>query len=473
MWDQLEEIIGAYDKQTNAEAVLARLGTPSTSIAILDKDRIHTKCFSTIGSNTETVFQACSISKPVAGMAAMRLVEQGLLKLDAPITGYLPPSTMQLLATPSTAHLIGKITVKQLMSHTSGLAVHGFPGYVKELPEAETIIRGKQPSNTMHVHLDGVPGHRFAYSGGGITVLQLIMEQVTQKSFPALMKELVFGPLDMQRSFYGRPTDGGNYAPAFYTGYQPCEVEYHVHPEVAAAGLWTTPSDLVKVVRAMQRSLEGHDMGFLHREAARQMLTEVSDGMALTWMARRDPGISFQHTGGNWGYRCILLGWADLHRFLGSEDSPADNESADSGLCVMTNSDAGLEVVWKIVSAVSYLKGWAALPHVYGNAQAGIAFGAPGDEIPAAWREWAGSWGDWKLIETDGMPHVVFKDLPAIKLHRAARPKLEDGFAIDLVLHGLEMMLRLTSSTEEKVIELWHGPKGDIKTLHKEVPCRV
>ncbi|GAB7357811.1 hypothetical protein MBLNU459_g0798t1 [Dothideomycetes sp. NU459] len=473
MWDKLECIFQANGLNGDDEAaqVLADYGTPSTSIAVLEHGQISSRCFSRVGDNAETVFQACSISKPVTAMAVMRLVSRNKLSLDVPIHTYLPERIIQTLSTSQTHDLLQHVTIKHLLSHTSGLTVHGFAGYPEDdIPDAESVLAGRPPANSLQVRLESLPGLRFAYSGGGFTVLQLILEQVTRKSFPDLMQELVFTPLDMKRSFYRKPNRDDNHASVYYTGWQECEVPFHVLPEQAAAGLWTTPTDLLKVAYALQRSLvDENGLGFISQDLARRMLDEVSDGMALAWFAPRDPGTAFQHGGSNFGFRCHILGWARLKSRTPDDRSEATDES---GVCVMTNSEQGTAALMKTMLAVAYLKGWPVMPLVYGLRQAMIPFRAL-DAAPLQdhWKQWKGRWGGhWNLVEVEGCPYVCFQQLPPVKLLPAAYPAgpSEVGLPIDLVMMGLEIMLRLTYQEKELVVEVWHGPKGDVKVVHRE-----
>ena len=222
MWDKFEKIIRSNGNRNLSHSqtvleVLNELGSCSTSVAVLDNGEISTRCFSGIGNDEETVFQACSISKPMAGLAAMRLVDQGRLDLEKSISNYLPDSVLYNLATDSTRHLLQYVTVSSLMSHTSGLTVQGFLGYdpSEPIPSLHELLAGNAPSNSPRVQLACFPGHGFSYSGGGMTVLQLILEHATRKSFPELMQELVFDPLDMHRSFYRSPSSKDNFAPAY------------------------------------------------------------------------------------------------------------------------------------------------------------------------------------------------------------------------------------------------------------------
>ncbi|TIA37830.1 beta-lactamase [Aureobasidium pullulans] len=213
------------------------------------------------------------------------------------------------------------ITISQLLSHTSGLETsgsQGFPGYDVSknanghyraaLPDLAEALEGQWPSNTLPIRLKDWPGHVFNYSGGGIGVLQLIIEAVMDAPFAELMDEHVFKPLGMKRSMYVIPEEdglndstkegkqgSGNYARAYYNGYTSCEAAHRVNPEQSAAGLWTTPSDLLTLVSAIQSSLHT-DTGFLPKKLATSMLTEAQSGMAHAWFITPD---HFGHGGSN------------------------------------------------------------------------------------------------------------------------------------------------------------------------------
>lgn len=442
--------------------VLAKIGSPSASIAILDQDFITPLCISTVGDDEQTLFQACSISKPIAGMATMKLVDQGRLRLDDKISELLPPSLLQILETPSTKRLVSQITVKQLMSHTSGLSVHGFPGYVDKGPDARTVLSGTAPSNTCSVRLHTLPGQEYSYSGGGITVLQVILETLTGQDFPSLVRELVFEPLGMARSFYHLPAGESNISHAHYTGYTPCETPWRNNPEQAAAGLWTTPTDLLKAVRAMQRSLNSEPEAFLPQHLAQEMLTEVSSaGMGLTWYAPAEFSNVFGHSGNNLpGWNCYLGGYAATN---GSEQKVP----AVCGLCVMTNSAAGDQVVSKLVHALSFLKKWPRIRlHAYSAGCTPLVAGA--DRIAADWSGWKGIWETQWCIEEDAAcnPTVRYCGMGPIRLLPAAIPSSGDR-SIDLVLEGLEVMLSLTWEHRLRVVELWSGASGKTEILRK------
>lgn len=465
----LESLISSQST-TNASAaeVLAEVGSPTVSIAILDHGSITSKCISTVGGDAETLFQACSISKPITGMATMRLVQAGKLQLDSKIVDLLPERIISALETPHTKLLLKQVTVRHLLSHTSGISVGHCPGYAKDhAPDTATVLAGKAPANTPHVKVQGLPGYAMSYSGGGMTVLQLLLEAVTGREFPTLVKDLVLDPLGMSRSCYA-PEDGEeNVARAYLTGYTPCDVPWHVFSEKAAAGLWTTPTDLLKAVRAIQQSLKGGDVEgqFLQREIAREMLEEVQNTMALSWVAPKDPGNAFVHSGSNEpGWQCFVMGYADLKGGGGDQKLSEQKLWDDCGICIMTNSAEGFTVWTKVFHAITYLKRWVSLPYLASGSPYGkIPFCALGAEIDARWGGWKGAWRDAdKNLVLEGNkdePVLRFSEDISARLLPAATSSIEyggNGKSIDLVLEGLEMMIRLGWKDGNRDIEMWY-----------------
>lgn len=477
-YKELENLIGSQRPNSTASSILADLGTPTTSIAILEDGNITTHSIPTLDNKTDTLFQACSISKPIASLATFKLIEQGDLSLEARMIDVLPKDVIEILGADLSEHeksLLGFITVKHLLSHTSGLSLHGFRGYAPggTIPTVREILTGKHPGNSLRVRLVGFPGHRFSYSGGGIQLLQLIVESITRKPFSVLMQEIVFNPLGMTRSYYHLLEDEKNVAKAHYTGYRTCEVDANILPEHAAGGLWTTPSDLLKAVRAVQLCLQGKEGAFLKRETVREMLTEVDAQMALSWFAPQDPGYVFAHGGNNApGWCCTLVGYADLS-FAGDKKNVQIPENC--GICIMTNAAHGDVAYGKIVHAITYLKGWPTVPGIF-NPPLKIPFIAPNASVDARWKEYMGLWSAEKLslrVEADaeGHPTVTYGDLPPFRLLPAAIPAAtyRDGVkSIDLAFDGLMLMLRLGKREGADMIEFWDAGVSRKTVLSKQ-----
>ena len=246
---------------------------PAASVAVaVDGDEVT----SAWGVEPGALFQAASISKPVAALVALRLVAQDKLSLDADVNEYL---TSWRLPGPSGGL---PVTVRHLLSHTGALNVDGVPGYDRgqQLPSLAQILDGLPPANTPPVRRDGMPGRVYRYSGGGYVLLQQLLEDVTGRAFADVAAELVLGPAGMTAAAYAQP-DPPAAAPAHLAG-QP--VAWRVYPEHATAGLWCTPADLVRFAQAIQAAVAGEAGALLPRELALDMVTPQAGGWGLGLM---------------------------------------------------------------------------------------------------------------------------------------------------------------------------------------------
>ncbi|MEV4267103.1 serine hydrolase domain-containing protein [Kribbella sp. NPDC049584] len=343
------------------KADLERFNVPGASWVVIEDGAIHETGVAGLveagGSQAvapDTLFQAASISKPIAVLAILRLVDRGLLDLDEDVNEKL--TSWQV---PPTGAWQPVVTLRQLASHSAGLTVHGFPGYAEgaALPTTVQILDGVRPTNTFGVRVDLVPGTQFRYAGGGTIVMQQLLEDVTGTPFRELARELVLEPLGMSDSDYAQPLPRelhSRAAVAHDERGRPIEGRWHAYPELAAAGLWTTPTDLAKAAIGVQRMYTGADDALLPRELAREMLThQIPAGQRIGGLGHLglgffldDAGRRFGHSGGNAGFSCHLL---------------ADRD-AGQGAVVMTNSDNGGWVVQRAFAAVAAAYGWEGYP---------------------------------------------------------------------------------------------------------------
>ena len=289
--------------------------------------------------DAETLFQAASISKHVGAMVALHLVDDGKLSLDEDVNLKLRSWKVPENEFTRTE----KVTLRRLLNHSAGLTVHGFPGYAAgaPVPLLVEILDGKKPANTDPIRADVVPGTLWRYSGGGYEVMQQLVMDVTGKPFPQLARELVLGPLGMSRSTYEQPLPSrfeGNAASAHHADGAAIPGKWHTYPEMTAAGLWTTPSDLLRVVRELQ--IGGH---VLKPETQRQMLTKVLGdyGLGLA-LAETGGQKSFSHGGSNAGFQCMMFGYVEGGR----------------GAVVMTNGDRGGALAAEILRSIAAEYGW-------------------------------------------------------------------------------------------------------------------
>jgi CubicO group peptidase (beta-lactamase class C family) len=293
---------------------------------------------------TETLFQAGSISKPVAAMVALKKVEEGKIALDENINKYL--TSWKLPDNEFTAKK--KVTLANLLSHTGGLTVHGFPGYAagKELPTIPQVLDGLPPANTPAVRVNMEPGTRYRYSGGGTTIAQLAITDIEKRPYPEVARETVLKPLNMTMSTYSQPLPD-DVRKAAASGHRPggtlVEGKIHIYPEMAAAGLWTTPTDLAMFAIEVQLSLLGKSNKVITKDTAQKMVTPFIDGLSgLGFFIERKAGATyFGHGGADEGFRAQLL----VHRDKGY------------GAVVMVNSDNG-QIISEILRAVANEYGW-------------------------------------------------------------------------------------------------------------------
>lgn len=329
---------------------------PGLSIAVIDQGKIDwAKGY---GQRTlegrdlvtpATLFQVASISKPITAFGVLRLVDRGLISLDEPVNSVLKtwkiPENNFTLKTP--------ITLRHLLTHSSGANVSGFPGYKfnEPLPTTIQILKGQKPANTEGLRICSTPGAEHSYSGAGFIVIQLLLEELSGLSFSEYMRTQVLEPLGMSESYFSQPLSAGLQVDVA-SGHTAKEAmvpgRWHTYPELAAAGLWSTPSDLCRFSLGLQNAANGVPGALLSVATARSMLTPgVEDwglGIGLGGSLEGGDGF-FSHGGGNEGYICMLFGFMTQGR----------------GAAITTNADTGNEIVMEILRAISSVYGWSIL----------------------------------------------------------------------------------------------------------------
>ncbi|UCH93549.1 MAG: beta-lactamase family protein, partial [Candidatus Aminicenantes bacterium] len=325
---------------------------PGVSIAVIKDFKLHwTKGYGFMDITTrspvtaETLFQAASISKPVAAMAVLKKVREGKLKWDENVNHFLV--SWKLPENKWTA--MQEVTIKHLLSHSAGVTVHGFRGYApfESIPSLVQLLDGKKPANSAPIRVDIPPGKQFRYAGGGYCILQQMLIDVEKQPFPVIMEKTVLKPLGMIHSSFQQPLPQEQQEKAA-SGHRPSGLrvpgKWHIYPEMAAAGLWTTSADLARFAIDIQLSLKNKSNTVLSAETTQQMLTPfVSSNMGLG-MAVWKPGkaVYFEHSGGNEGFRCRLF----AHKHKGY------------GAVVMTNSDNGAQLYGEILRGIANIYQW-------------------------------------------------------------------------------------------------------------------
>ncbi|BAJ32063.1 MULTISPECIES: serine hydrolase domain-containing protein [Kitasatospora] len=414
--------------------LLRAYGVPGCSVAVRDADgRERAWAFgqrTAAGGGdravgTGTLFQACSLSKPVTALGVLLLAERGELDLDADVNERLagwriPPSGGWQPA----------VTARRLLSHTAGLGPSGFPGYPAgaELPTLLQVLAGTAPANTPGVRPVGLPGFGYAYSGGGTTVLQLLLESVTGRPAAELLRDLVLAPLGMTAARFATAVPADLAAHGHRRGGAPVPGGWARHPELCAAGLWATPAELLRLAAAFQGPATP-----IGPAAARAALTPHAqvppggaslaglDRVGLGLFLRTDPAGAvswFGHAGGNDGYRCYLL---------------AETGSGRAA-AVMTNGDGGHALLSRLIPAIAAHHGWT-----------GLDFTPPYDPPapvppglrPGRWRRTADPAGPGlELALRDGRLELDWPGQPALPLFTAS--------ATELLAEDVDLTARLT-----------------------------
>ena len=269
------------------------------SIAVANGDSVETLCLGTgrfgknFPVNPDMLFQAGSVSKPVFAATLLRYVDKGIIDLDADISGVISD------------FVDFPLTFSALLSHTAGFNGHGFPGYRARhrLLSLEDVLNGS--GNTPKVCRTMPYGEQYSYSGGGITLAELAFTRITGTTLQNAFAQEVAAPLGLTRSGYFQPLDEGMIENAAFGGqlgiWEDHSHGYHYYPEHAAAGLWATPNELVKIGIALSRSFR--EGTFLSKETAVRMMTPVMNNYGLCVECNTD---SAHHMGVNAGFITFL-----------------------------------------------------------------------------------------------------------------------------------------------------------------------
>jgi CubicO group peptidase (beta-lactamase class C family) len=331
---------------------MKQYNVPGVSIAILDQYTVSwSNTYGVLEAGQEapvqadSLFQACSISKSLTAVATLRLVQAGLLDLDRDVNNYL--KSWQIPANETWQPMV---TIRQLLSHTAGINVPWFYGYHRDqdVPSLIQILAGEKPANTPGIQVSLLPGTRFRYSGGGYCIVQQLLCDVRGQPFPELMRELVLDPIGMAQSTFAQPLPAADWdraARGHRANGNLLPGGWHTMPEMAAAGLWTTATDLARFAIDLQAALAGQEARLLSLEMVRVLLSPhvqregaifMGLGMWLEGTAR------FGHPGDNEGF---------ASRWVALRDG-------GMGAVLLANSDNGGELIGEMIDTIGQAYGW-------------------------------------------------------------------------------------------------------------------
>jgi CubicO group peptidase (beta-lactamase class C family) len=345
---------------------------PGMSVAVIDHFQIDwakgygvARVGSAMPVTPETLFQAGSISKPVAAVGALSLVESGKLALDEDVNHRL--TSWKVPESPFTKDQ--KVTLRRILTHTAGTSGHGFPGYASDapLPTLVQVLKGEKPANTPPLVVTAVPGSRWRYSGGGVCIEQLLMTDVTGQPFPEILRQRVLDPIGMSSSTFEQPlppTRAAMAASGTYADGRAVPGRWHVYPEMAAGGLWTTPTDLGKFAIEIALSAQGRANHVLSQRMAGQMLSPQFPRVGEpTWGDKDHPdrmGLAFflgdsarparfGHIGDDEGFTAILIFFGDTGQ----------------GAVIMVNSQLGIAMANIVLASIAKEYHWHYVPPLY------------------------------------------------------------------------------------------------------------
>jgi CubicO group peptidase (beta-lactamase class C family) len=337
------------ERRVSPDEALKLLNIPSASIALIDEGRIAFARAYGKDATPETLYQAASLSKFVAAIGAMRLVQDGTLALDQDVNDKLTAWKVPSNSFDATH----KVTLRGLLSMTGGIGVPGFLGYEAgvPIPTLTQILDGTSPANSPQVTVIAVPGSGYRYSGGGYEIAEALMQDATGKPFPQLMQDLVLGPMRMTDSSFDQPPSAafaGRAVSGHFSDGRELPRRWHVFPEHAAAGLWSTPTDLAKLLVQLADVWQGLSSIFLRRQTLEEILTPQNGGPYGLGAAIAGDGASLvlMKRGQNIGYQGYLILY------------PASGQ----GMVVMTNSDNGSKLAKALIKRAAAAYDWPELP---------------------------------------------------------------------------------------------------------------
>ena len=289
----------------------------------------------------DTVFQAGSISKPAFAAVLMKYRQDNPIDLDTDVNNLL--TSWALPEHEWTGQ--EAVSLRRLLSHTAGTTVHGFPGYAsgEPVPTLQQVLEGTAPANTTAVVVDIKPGARMRYSGGGTTLAQLALQDVANEPLPTMSQRLLFKPLGMTRSGFDQPLTtnlSNNMATPYDGDGSPIKGGAHTYATLAAAGMWSTPSDMLKFASSVRSTYLGQKTDWISQATAQEMLTNNTPSseppnVGIGFFINMDDNgniLGFGHGGADAGFMSQLYIELDT----------------GNGYAIMTNGNNGRQLITEL-----------------------------------------------------------------------------------------------------------------------------
>lgn len=350
--DTLRRAVAFGDEPGNKLSLADRMErwkVPGISVAVIDNCKIVDKHGFGITRKdgakirSDTLFQAASVTKPVAAFAALRLVDQGLLSLDSDVNVEL-----QSWKVPASPFLEGHpITLRGILSHSAGLIPGGYGGYShgELIPTLLQTLNGVEPARPKPVQVACVPGSDWRYSGGGYLVAQLLMTEKTGQSFDKIVHDQVLVPTGMIESGFAAPhaSARADVASGHVADGTMVLGGWHLYPELAAAGLWSTAPDLATFGLAVMKAVRKEPNAMLSPSLANQMAAAQSGPRSLGFeVGGEGKARHFGHDGTNEGYNSSLILYPETCQ----------------GAAIMANSDNAKPLIAELLRSIADTYHW-------------------------------------------------------------------------------------------------------------------
>ncbi len=343
-------VSGELTEPITIEEILQRFSVPGASVAVVNNGAIEwAKGYGTIevdgaAVNEETLFLAGQMSQAIATVGALKLVENGSLELDADVNDYL--TSWRVPDNEFTEN--SRVTLRGILTHTSGLSIPYFLGYLpgEPIPTRTQILDGLTPATNEPIRVLAEPGSGQHYSVGGYVVLQQLIEDVTNQTYSSFVDSVVLDPIGMVRSNHQQPLPDDLSSNAA-RGYEPTNEQvlgrWRIYPEHAAAGMWSTPTDLAKLIVELQQTCAGLSARTLSQELSCEMVSRQFENRGLGFEAGGDGDWRFFRLEGH-GNNYLT----DMFAYV----------TQGMGAVVMTNSSHGEGVKAHILRAIASEYGW-------------------------------------------------------------------------------------------------------------------
>jgi CubicO group peptidase (beta-lactamase class C family) len=305
------------------KTALSQSDIPSISYALISCGKVFAaNAYGTASPNaaasSSTLYQAASISKTLAavgGLCAIQANTKGCT-LDSDVTAF---QTSWKLPSGTTG-----VTLRRLFGMTAGANVPGYPGYAQtctssancQVPTLVEILKGT--SGSPAVTIDATPGTSWVYSGGGYEIAESLIGDLMGMAYGDFVQAKLLAPLNMTSSTWGVPMPEAFQSRAAYAyaePQKPAPTQWHAYPQLAAAGIWTTPTDIAKLLIEVGNALGGAGT-VLTRPSAVAMLSPVDNFQYGLGGAVRNVGQSssllFMKSGGNFGFSNWLVFYPEL-----------------------------------------------------------------------------------------------------------------------------------------------------------------